>query len=49
MRKLQILFTFQKDSAEYIYHYTKSETAIDFILKNKNLRFSSFNETNDPK
>jgi len=43
------LFTFQKDSAEYIYHYTKSETAIDFILKNKNLKFSPFSKTNDPK
>ena len=43
------MFTFQKDSAEYIYHYTKSETAIDFILKNKNLRFSPLSKTNDPK
>ena len=43
------MFTFQKNSAEYIYHYTQAATAIDFILKNKNLKFSSFNQTNDPK
>ena len=46
---MQVLFISQKNSNEYIYHYTKSETATDFILKNKNLRFSAFNETNDPK
>lgn len=43
------MFIFQKNSAEYIYHYTKAETAINFILKNKNLKFSSFSKTNDPK
>lgn len=43
------MFTFQKDNAKYIYHYTKSSTAIEHILKDGQLRFSSFWETNDPK
>ena len=38
-----------RSSDRYIYHYTKPETAIDFILPNGNLRFSPFRETNDPK
>lgn len=43
------MFTSQKDCTQYIYHYTKADTAIDYILKNKNLRLSKFNTTNDPK
>ena len=43
------MFTFQKDCTQYIYHYTKAETVIEYILKNKNLRLSKFNTTNDPK
>lgn len=43
------VLTFQKDSAKYIYHYTKAETAIDYILKDGTLKFSPFNKTNDPK
>ncbi|MDF4993261.1 DUF2971 domain-containing protein [Vibrio parahaemolyticus] len=43
------MFEFQRNKAEYLYHYTKSDTAINFILKNKNLRFSSMTTTNDPK
>ena len=43
------MFTFQQDNAQFIYHYTKSSTAIDFILKQKALRLSSFSTTNDPK
>ncbi|WP_457937022.1 DUF2971 domain-containing protein [Aeromonas veronii] len=43
------MFTFQKESTKYIYHYTKADVALDFILKNSNLRLSKFNATNDPK
>lgn len=43
------MFAWQKNQAEFIYHYTKAETAIDFILKDERLRFSSFVNTNDPK
>jgi hypothetical protein len=43
------MFTWQKDNSEFIYHYTKAETAIEFILKDERLRFSPFMKTNDPK
>lgn len=43
------MFEFQKNSEQYLYHYTKAETAIDFILKDKTLKFSGFNTTNDPR
>ena len=43
------MFTFQKDNTQYLYHYTKTSTAINFILAHKRLRFSSMMETNDPK
>ncbi len=28
------MFEFQRNKAEYLYHHTKSYTAINFILKN---------------
>jgi len=37
------------DSKQYLYHYTKSSTAIDHILKHRTLRFNSYSSTNDPK
>lgn len=43
------MFEFQKDSSQYVYHYTKAETALNYILKDKTLKFSLFNSTNDPK
>lgn len=43
------MFTWQKNNSEFVYHYTKAETAIDFILKDERLRFSQFVKTNDPK
>lgn len=43
------MFQLQKDNSQYLYHYTKAETAINFILKDKTLKFSNFNATNDPK
>lgn len=38
-----------KDSDQYLYHYTPSETAEKFILTNGTLRFSSLRNTNDPR
>lgn len=37
------------DSEKYLYHYTSAETAINAILKNRTLMFSTYTETNDPK
>lgn len=31
-----------------LFHYTKLGTAIDYILKNKQLKFSTISNTNDP-
>jgi hypothetical protein len=38
-----------KDSDRYIYHYTKPDKAIQFILKDRTLLLNSFSKTNDPK
>jgi hypothetical protein len=38
-----------RDQDKYVYHYTSADTAIQFILENKNLRLSSFRNTNDPR
>lgn len=43
------MFESQKDKNQYLYHYTKAETAINFILKDKTLKFSKFHTTNDPR
>ena len=43
------MFEFQKDHCEFVYHYTKPEIAIDFILKDRRLRLSKLTSTNDPK
>jgi hypothetical protein len=42
------------DGAEFtsdrlLYHYTRAETALDYILKNQSLRLSPFSGTNDPR
>ncbi|KTB63867.1 MULTISPECIES: DUF2971 domain-containing protein [Pseudomonas] len=37
------------DHDKYLYHYTSTETAINFILKDHTLRFSPYTGTNDPK
>lgn len=34
---------------QYVYHYTTLEKALEYILNNNTLRFSSFNQVNDPK
>jgi hypothetical protein len=34
---------------KFVYHYTKVETARDYILKKRALQFGSFTTTNDPK
>lgn len=33
----------------FLYHYTKSSTAIGYILKNRNIKFGAYTKTNDPK
>jgi len=37
------------NECQYLYHYTRLDTAEDFILPNQNLRFSRYQKTNDPK
>ena len=34
---------------DYVAHYTNAETAIEFILKEKKIRFSSLKKSNDPQ
>lgn len=34
---------------EFLYHYTKLQTALEYILPSKTLKFSEFTGTNDPK
>lgn len=38
-----------KDASTYLYHYTSSEKALDYIFKSKLLRFGEYTKTNDPK
>lgn len=37
------------DSNKYIYHYTRADTAIDYILSSRTLQLSQFANLNDPK
>lgn len=37
------------DHNKYLYHYTSAQTAIDYILKGRTLRLSSYVSTNYPK
>ena len=36
------------DSEDAIFHYTKRETAMEYILNNKTLKFGLLKNTNDP-
>ena len=38
-----------RDHERYVYHYTKAETARDYILPSRTLRLGPFLETNDPR
>lgn len=38
-----------RDHARYLYHYTRADIAIDYILKNRTLRLGSLAKTNDPR
>jgi hypothetical protein len=38
-----------KDATQFLYHYTKASTALDFILASKTIRLGSYTRTNDPK
>ncbi|NAS01499.1 DUF2971 domain-containing protein [Acinetobacter haemolyticus] len=40
---------FNRDSKKYLYHYTRADTAINYILQSNTLKVSSFQNTNDPK
>lgn len=35
--------------SDFLYHYTKLENAIEFILPERQLRFNHLNNTNDPR
>jgi len=36
-------------SDKYVYHYTRLDTALNYILKNGTLKLNSFSNVNDPK
>ena len=36
-------------SKQFVYHYTKTNIALDYILKKRTLQFGNYNGTNDPK
>lgn len=38
-----------EDSSRYLYHYTTAETVCNFILPDQQLRFSRFENVNDPR
>jgi hypothetical protein len=38
-----------QDHNKYVYHYTKAETLIEYVLPNGTLRFSRFANVNDPR
>jgi len=43
------MFEFFKEESRYIYHFTSSNIAINFITKNSSLKISRYTTTNDPK
>lgn len=43
------MFQFLTEDSKYLYHYTSTEKALSFILKNRTLMFNSLRGTNDPK
>lgn len=44
-----ILINPLKSSNKYVYHYTKLDTALNYILKTGTLRLNSFSKVNDPR
>ena len=36
-------------SKQFVYHYTRADTALDHILKDRTLQFGNYDNTNDPK
>ena len=48
MHPLHIGFTPDFDQNKYLYHYTSMDTAINYILYNKTLRFNPLANVNDP-
>ena len=43
------IFQFFNDKNRFLYHYTSARTAIDYILKDKQLKLGRYFNTNDPK
>jgi len=43
------IFQYFKDHDKFLYHYTSAKTAIDYILKDKQLKLGRYVNTNDPK
>lgn len=39
----------QRDSSQYLYHYTRTSIAIKYILPSNNLKLGNYSSTNDPK
>jgi hypothetical protein len=37
------------DATEYVYHYTRAATALDFVLNDRTIQLSTYTTTNDPK
>src|SRR2546425_1088870 len=43
------IFYFLECTNKFVYHYTKAESLVEHILPNRNIRFSRFTRTNDPR
>jgi len=43
------IFQFFEDQDKFLYHYTSAKTAIEYILKDKQLKLGRYINTNDPK
>ena len=43
------IFQFFEDQDRFLYHYTSANTALEYILKNKQLMLDRYINTNDPK
>jgi hypothetical protein len=44
-----VMYQFFSDQEKYLYHYTSSNIAIHYILKDKTLKIGKYINTNDPK
>ena len=44
-----LIFSTLKDQTEFVYHYTRAEAAINWILPSRRLKLGAYAKTNDPK